>query len=103
MESLAVVFGKRGKLLRKQAGLTQEQLGRMVHIDYKYLGARERGEKTPSFPVIERLAKTLDVDFYQLFLTNAAASQIERSLHAALQGLEQVERPEVREFLVDLL
>ncbi len=64
MEPLATVFGRRLRLLRKANNLTQEQLGKKANIDYKHIGAIERGVKTPSFEAIERIAKAI---LYQMY------------------------------------
>ena len=61
-------FGKKVKQLRKLADLTQEQLASKAKMDYKYLGAIERGEKNLTIENIKKISGGLDVEPYQLFL-----------------------------------
>lgn len=53
------LFGKRVKTMRRAARLTQEELAEAAHLNPKYLGQLERGEKSPSFEVLIELARNL--------------------------------------------
>jgi transcriptional regulator with XRE-family HTH domain len=55
------VVAKNVRSLRKERGLTQEQLAHEVGIDLTYLGGIERGRRNPSVAVIGRLATALSV------------------------------------------
>ena len=61
-------FGKSLKKFRKEKGFTQEQLALRCGIDYKYLQEIE-GKNPPniSIDMIEKLAKGLEIQIYQLF------------------------------------
>lgn len=61
------LLGRRIRSLRQAHGLTQQQLGEKAHLNYKYMGAVERGEENPSLVVLERIATGLDVDLLELF------------------------------------
>lgn len=61
-------FADRIRLLRKINGLTQEQLAGKAGMDYKHLGSIERKEKNLTIDNIEKIAKGLNVEAYQLFL-----------------------------------
>ncbi len=65
------------KALRTATGMTQEAFGKAVGVDYKHIGAIERGIRAPSFDVIERIAKVLKVQPYQLFLTSDEKIDVE--------------------------
>lgn len=60
--SIRIRIGKRIKELRKERGMTQEELSAAVPIDYKYL-QRLEGKKPPALKVdtIAKLAKALKV------------------------------------------
>ena len=60
-------FGKRLRTLRQARSLTQQALGEISGVGYKYLGSIERGEQNPSLDVIARLAAGLEVDVQELF------------------------------------
>ena len=57
----AKLFGKRVRAVRKAARITQEKAAEAAHLNSKYLGEIERGEKRPSFEAIIALSKALDV------------------------------------------
>lgn len=49
-------------------GLTQEELAARAGMDYKYLGAVERGERNITIDNIEKIVNGLGLEPYQLFL-----------------------------------
>src|SRR4051794_10917035 len=56
------MFGATIRRLRKQRGLTQEELANKTGIAQKYVSALERGQRTnPSREVVSALAKALQV------------------------------------------
>lgn len=61
------LLGRRIRSLRQTRGLTQQQLGERADLNYKYLGAVERGEENPSLLVLERIAAALEVELPDLF------------------------------------
>ena len=67
MADLRKKFGRRLQVLRRQAGLTQEQLAEVTHISVDFLSLVERGINAPSFENLEKLAKALDVSVRELF------------------------------------
>ncbi|SFM48072.1 Helix-turn-helix [Paenibacillus sp. 1_12] len=80
MSKLSKHVGVKVRNLRKNRGLTQEQLGELVELPQSYIGGIERGEKNISLETLERIVETLRVEPSDLFsgydLTN---SQYERS------------------------
>ena len=61
------LLGKKICTLRKFRNLTQEQLGEISGINYKFLGQIERGNQNPSFNTLIRIASALDVELVELF------------------------------------
>lgn len=68
MRELKKNFGKRIRQLREAKRLTQKELGIKADMEYQYLGAIERGEKNPSLDFIEKIAVSLELKPYQLFM-----------------------------------
>lgn len=64
-----VRFGERIRELRKQKGMTQEQLADKAHLHNTYIGTVERGEKNISMINIERVIKALGVSLAEFFST----------------------------------
>jgi transcriptional regulator with XRE-family HTH domain len=61
------IVGKNVRHLRRQRGLTQEQLAFEAEIDLTYMGGIERGERNPSLLVMARIAEALSVPLTKLF------------------------------------
>jgi transcriptional regulator with XRE-family HTH domain len=59
--------GKRVQKLRKQLGYTQEELAEKINISRTHMGHIEQGRKSPSFKILDKLAKTLKVEVSTLF------------------------------------
>lgn len=60
-------FGKTVVRLRKEKGLSQEDLAFRAGIKRSYMGVIERGEKSPSIDTIMKVAKGLGVTISELF------------------------------------
>ena len=61
-------FGKRVAELRRKKHLSQEALADLCGIHRTYIGTIERGEKSPTLNMVEKVAKGLDVRVKDLFL-----------------------------------
>jgi transcriptional regulator with XRE-family HTH domain len=47
--------------VRRQAGLSQEQLAFRAGVTRNYVGGLERGEKSPTLRTLDKLAEALDI------------------------------------------
>ena len=61
MQDWRAILGKNVQRLRRQKGLTQEELAFEAEIDLTYMGGIERGKRNPSLLVMARIAKALSV------------------------------------------
>ncbi len=61
------LIGARIKELRKQAGLTQEQLAERVSLDARHLSRLEVGRHFPSLDSLERIAQALNMPLVEFF------------------------------------
>ncbi len=59
-------IGAKIRSLRRQLGLTQEQLGERASIHYSYVGQVERGDKMPSLRTLKKIASALNTDLRYL-------------------------------------
>jgi transcriptional regulator with XRE-family HTH domain len=64
------------RAVRRQRGLTLEQLGGQTGLTKSYLSKIERGQSTPSIAVALKVARALDVDVGRLFSDEAAEEKI---------------------------
>jgi transcriptional regulator with XRE-family HTH domain len=98
------IFGARLKAIRQERRLTQEQLAKAVGVDYKHLGAIERGQKAPSFELIGRLAAVLKIEMYKLFLKpEDESTDFESDLEAVLLEVTKARRARIQKFITDVL
>ncbi|MCF6256049.1 MAG: helix-turn-helix domain-containing protein [Gammaproteobacteria bacterium] len=67
MPNLKIQFGKRLKTLRKQAGLTQEQLAEATGLTIESISNIERGLFGPKFDNLEKIANEIGVEVKELF------------------------------------
>ena|ERR1035437_5366775 len=64
---VCVLLGARIRFLRKQRGLSQEDLAGLAGMDRTYMGGIERGERNPSLKNLLRIALALGVTLPTLF------------------------------------
>lgn len=67
MAKLKILFGKRLQTLRKQAGMTQEQLAIQTGVTVESISNIERGLFGPRFENLEKIADVLGVEVKDLF------------------------------------
>ncbi len=68
MKEVRNLLGRRVRHFRNLRNMTQQKLGEEADLNYKYLGAIERGEKNPTIDIVAKIADALDVHLYELFL-----------------------------------
>ena len=61
-----LAFGKVLRTVRREAGLTQEQLALAADIDRTFVSLIERGERQPTVRVLFKLAAALNVSAARL-------------------------------------
>ncbi|MEK3864580.1 helix-turn-helix transcriptional regulator [Paenibacillus sp. FSL H7-0716] len=61
------LLGRRIRDLRKERGLTQEQLAELAGFNYTYIGAVERAENNITTLNLQKIAVALNVGVYELF------------------------------------
>ena len=61
-------LGNRIKEIRKSQKLSQEQLAEKAGTAAKYLSSIETGKENPTFDLLMRIAKALQVEPHQLYL-----------------------------------
>ena len=79
-------LGKRIQTVRERAGLTQEQLEEKTAVNTKYISAIERGQKNVTIKTLEKIAKGLDIDLYELLLLSEEIGS-EKAVRKAVNSL----------------
>ena len=82
-------LGQRIRQLRNARGWTQQELADRAELDYKYLGAIERGERNVTVDNIEKVAAGFDLEVHQLFLFSSAGEALpdQRMTEAKIRDL----------------
>jgi transcriptional regulator with XRE-family HTH domain len=62
------ILAKNATALRRERGLTQEEVCRRAKIDPSYLWGIEKGIRNPSIEVVARLAEVYGVHPYELLI-----------------------------------
>jgi transcriptional regulator with XRE-family HTH domain len=60
-------FGLKIKTIRLEKNISQEQLANSAEIDRTYISDIEKGERNVSLLIIQKLAKALDKEIFELF------------------------------------
>jgi len=68
MKEVRKLLGSRVRHFRNLRNITQQKLGEEADLNYKYLGAIERGEKNPTIDIAAQIANALNVNLHELFL-----------------------------------
>lgn len=91
------LLGRQIKRLRARLGLTQDALAEKVQISPKYLSNIERGKENPTLDTLLRLARSLKVEPWEVFLldhehfdSQALRSKISHLLDQANNNEEQM-------------
>lgn len=84
--NILVSIGKRIQAIREKAGLTQEQLEEKTGVNTKYISAIERGQKNVTVKTLEKIAKGLNIELYELFLVLEEAGS-EKAVKRAIESL----------------
>ena len=87
------IFAANLKENRRKKGLTQEKLAETADISLRYIAMLELGKSFPSGDMLEKLAKALDIQAFQLFYPlvtlDGALLHLEQSVHEELQQFRQ--------------
>lgn len=67
MTDLKKQFGKNLKQIRRQKGLTQEQLAEFIGMDTRNLCKMENGNHFPQAKNLEKIIEVLDINIKELF------------------------------------
>jgi transcriptional regulator with XRE-family HTH domain len=103
MADLQREFGRRLRELRTRSGLTQQQLAGRAKMDYKYIGALERGERNPTLFNIDRVAHALGVASGDLLSGKIKAAPPGEVDAAILSNLLSGQSSSTRKKLIELV
>jgi transcriptional regulator with XRE-family HTH domain len=82
--SIRETFAKNLRENRHKSGLTQAQLAEKAEISHHYLAMVELARNIPKVETIERLAKVLNVEIYELFIVPFSPAMEMKKIHEAI-------------------
>ncbi len=94
MDNIKELLGKKIRELRKAKKYTQEQLAEKVDIGTPNISYFETGKYSPSIETLEKIAKALDVEIYELYMFQPQKSinEIKKELIKGMDSDEKVLR-----------
>ncbi|WP_010503540.1 helix-turn-helix domain-containing protein [Paenibacillus elgii] len=109
MEAMVLkMVGQRIRDLRRQTGLSQEELGEKAGFHFSYIGGVERAEKNITLVNLQKIADALGVPINDLFVYSKYTSNknndkdnLLSSIHEKLISMEKSDLRKVQLFLSD--
>lgn len=91
MKNTKQLLGSRIKELRRNKGLSQDQLSEEIGIDPKHLSRIEMGKSFPYMETLESIAKALQVELKDLFdFAHLEVQEVDKKqIEELLDGLKQ--------------
>lgn len=71
--------------IRKERGLTQEELAELCDTSVSYIGLLEIGRNIPKLSTIEKIANALGVDYIELFKSPNDQSEVKSRDYSKLK------------------
>lgn len=91
MSDIKKLLGKRIKEIRKQKGLTQEQLAELVGIGTPNISYIECGKFAPAIDTLEKIAQVLNIEPFELYRFDIkGCDEIKKELFCALENDEKL-------------
>lgn len=81
-------------------GLTQENFEEVSGINARYLSALERGQKNVTVQILEKVAKTLDIEVLDLFYFE---SKDQKHLDVDLNSVLKTVEPDLKKKIIKVL
>ncbi|MDR1108263.1 MAG: helix-turn-helix transcriptional regulator [Spirochaetaceae bacterium] len=91
MENIRDILARNIKENRRKRGLTQAKLAEKADITTQYIAMIEVSRKFPTPEMLERIAKALEIETYQLFSADPTVeAALERLYRTVAQDIERV-------------
>jgi transcriptional regulator with XRE-family HTH domain len=102
MENIRDILAKNIKENRRKHGLTQAKLAEKADITTQYIAMIEVSRKFPTPEMMERIAKALEIETYQLFSADPTLeAALERLYQTVAHNIEQVVAEAIQKALSD--
>jgi len=100
MASLKEIFAYNLKEKRQKSGLTQAQLAEKTGVSTHHIGMLEIARNYPTLELVERIAGTLDIEIYELFIDPLSPhEELERLYQTVAKDIEKLVSEAIKEAL----
>ncbi len=89
--NILLSIGRKIQNIREKKEITQDQLGEKTGINAKYISAIERGQKNLTILTLEKIAKALDVELFELLVLPIGLEPEERTKKAIGSLIKQAD------------
>jgi transcriptional regulator with XRE-family HTH domain len=98
MSELRQLTGTRIRAMRNAKGLTQQKLADIAGLDYRYIGALERGERNFSIDTLEKVLIALNVGINELMLSaeNQNEGLKQNAIDEFILGMSQLNTEQIQ-------
>ena len=103
LENIHRVIGKKIKEIRKNSGITQEQLSEYAGITPNYISLLENGRKRASIETLDKISKALKVPISKLFDFSYNAKKTKSSYEKKLKILIENLSEKDKLFVMDMI
>lgn len=109
MSEYAKLIGENIRALRRDRGLSQEQLALRADINASYMGQVERGEKNPTIDVLGKISQALQIPLEKIVQLDHSSSSLAESdgyadkIAHQINGLSLKEQEAVYKFVKQLV
>ena len=86
MTNLREIFAHNLKAKRKKSGFTQAKLAEKVGVSTHHIAMIEIARHYPTLELVERIANTLKIEIYELFIVKPSPENAMERLHDTLVG-----------------
>jgi len=91
MANLRETFAHNLKKKRRDCGFSQAKLAEMVNVSTHHIATIETARNYPTLDLVERMAKALNIEIYELFIDPLSPpAEMERLYQTVAKNIEQV-------------
>ena len=87
-------FGEKIKILRKENGLSQDQLSEKINGDGRQISRYENGKMMPSIEAVIKIAKTFNISIDYLLLEDSIRKPLYTKENKLLEKFEEIQKLE---------
>jgi transcriptional regulator with XRE-family HTH domain len=91
MTSLREILAHNLKNKRRNCGFSQEKLAEMVNVSTHHIATIETARNYPTLDLVERLAKALNIEIYELFINPLSPpEEMERLYQTVAENIDHL-------------